>query len=442
MKKLLLSDMHTGKTPKTNQLMKNLSLGKNQKIEYLIIVISLLIASCSLNEKETARFTYPPEWAPQEAVWIDFPDETGWGGGSLPTDYPARIEIIENLLKYVPVNIILDSDSMRNILESMLTVAEVRRENIHIFKHPDAVGAAIRDYGPVLLTSDESYQMADFGFEGFGGAAFADSSFWERAKIDNLLADSLDYLVKKIDLNSEGGGFITSSKVILLFEEFAKMRNPGLTLEEIEQRFLKALGLEKVIWVKEPMLLDKNGHKLGNTYGQGGNFHMDAYLRFVNDSTILIPTIDPSIKDKTPLLAADYKASLANLERLRKETNIDGKPFNIVEIPHPDVSLYQYEFPFQPGDEAYFSESQLGDTITYVPIIGYSNFLITNGAVLVSEYWREGLPESEKANDEKMKAILKQYFPHREIIGIKKALMLNWFGGGIHCQTMQIPKIN
>ncbi|MEM6644609.1 MAG: agmatine deiminase family protein, partial [Bacteroidota bacterium] len=226
------------------------------------------------------------------------------------------------------------------------------------------------------------------------------------------------------------------------FEEFAKMRNPGLTLKEMEQRFLDALGLEKVIWIKEPMLLDKYLHKLENTYGQGANFHMDTYLRFVNDSTILIPTIDPSIKDKTPLLAADYKASLANLERLKKETNVDGKPFNIVEIPHPDVSLYQYEFPFQPGTEAFFTESQLGDTITYLPIMGYSNFLITNGAVLVSEYWREGLPESEKDNDEKMKAILKQYFPNREIIGIKKALMLNWFGAGIHSQTMQIPRIN
>ncbi|MEO0553742.1 MAG: agmatine deiminase family protein [Bacteroidota bacterium] len=412
-------------------------------MKYLVPVLIILIISCSTpKEKEVIQFTYPPQWAPQEAVWIDFPDETGWGGGSLPPDYPARIEIIENLVKYVPVNVILGSDSMRNILDSMLTDAEITGEDIHIFQHPDAVGAAIRDYGPVLLTNGESYQMADFGFEGFAGAAFADSSFWARAEIDNLLADSLGYAVKPIDLNSEGGGFITSSKVILLFEAFAEMRNPELTLKEMEQRFLDALGLEKVIWVKEPMLLDKNWHKLGNTYGQGANFHMDAYLRFVNDSTILIPTIDPSIKDKTPLLAADYKASLANLERLKKETNVDGKPFNIVEIPHPDVSLYQYEFPFREGDEKFFNESQPGDTITYVPIMGYSNFLITNGAVLVSEYWREGLPETEKANDQKMKAILKEYFPDRDIIGIKKALMLNWFGGGIHCQTMQIPKIN
>ncbi|MEO0572588.1 MAG: agmatine deiminase family protein [Bacteroidota bacterium] len=412
-------------------------------MKYLITFIAILAFSCTDKiEKKVAEFTYPPEWAAQESVWIDFPDETNWGGGALPPDYPARIEIIKNLANYVPVNIILPSDEIRIVLDSMLLDANISREKINIFQHPDVVGASIRDYGPVLLSNGKEYQMADFGYNGFGGAMFSDSTFVERAKIDNYLADSLGYAVKPIDLNSEGGGYITSSKVILLFEEYAKTRNPELSLEEIGARYLDALALEKVIWVKEPMLLDKNWHKIENTYGQGGNYHMDAYLRFVNDSTILIPTIDPAIRGKTPLLNADYEASFANLKRLKQETNSNGKKFNIVEIPHPDVSLYQYQFPFVPGDEEYFQQSQLGDTITYVPIMGYSNFLITNGAVLVSEYWQEGLPKSEKENDEKMKAILQEYFPNREIIGIKNVLMLNWFGGGIHCQTMQVPKLN
>ncbi len=400
-----------------------------------------ILVLCFSNKYAIAQFTYPPEWEPQESVWIDFPDETGWGGGAIPPDYPARIEIIKNLLKHVPVNIILPSHQMRNVLDSMLAEANINTEYITIFQHPDAVGAAIRDYGPVLLTNGKEYQMADFGFD-LDGAAFADSSFVARAEIDNFLADSLGYTVKPTKISSEGGGFITSSKVLLLFEEFAKLRNPEMTLAEIEKHFLDALGMEKLIWIKEPMLLDKNWHKIENTYGQGANYHMDAYLRFVNDSTILIPMIDAAIKDKTPLLNADYKASLANLERLKREINVDGKPFNIVEIPHPDVSLYQYEFPVVDSNKDLFTMSQVGDTVTYVPIMGYSNFLITNGAVLVSEYWREGLPESEKAHDEKMKAILKTYFPDREIIGIKNTLMLNWFGGGIHCQTMQIPKVN
>ncbi|MEL6976008.1 MAG: agmatine deiminase family protein, partial [Bacteroidota bacterium] len=279
-------------------------------MKYTIVFIGLLIISCNTLKKEEVKFAYPPEWAPQESVWIDFPDETNWGGGALPPDYPARIEIIKNLINYVPVNIITKSKQTRGILDSMLLEAKIDRENINIFQHPDVVGASIRDYGPVLLTNGTEYQMADFGYNGFGGAMFSDSTYVERAKIDNYLADSLAYNVKSVDLNSEGGGYITSSKVILLFEEYAKTRNPELSLEEIASRYLDALALEKVIWVKEPMLLDKNWHKIENTYGQGGNYHMDAYLRFVNDSTILIPTINPAIKDKTPLLKADYGASL------------------------------------------------------------------------------------------------------------------------------------
>ena len=410
-------------------------------MKYLITLFAIFAFSCTHKvEKKVAEFTYPPEWEPHESVWIDFPDETNWGGGALPPDYPARIEIIKNLINYVPVNVITKSKQTRGILDSMLLEAKINRENINIFQHPDVVGASIRDYGPILLTNGETYQMAEFEFN-VEGAVYGDSTFLKRAKIDNILADSLGYAVKPIDLNSEGGGFITSSNVLLLFEDYAKTRNPDLSMVEIEKRFLEALNMEKLIWVKEPMLLDKNWHKIEHTYGQGGNYHMDAYLRFVNDSTILIPTINTAIKDKTPLLKADYEASLANLKRLKQETNIDGKKFKIVEIPYPDVSLYQYQFPFVSGDEEYFVQSQLGDTITYVPIMGYSNFLITNGAVLVSEYWKPGLPESEKANDEKIKAILQDYFPNREIIGIKNALMLNWFGGGIHCQTMQVPKV-
>ncbi|MDN3202979.1 agmatine deiminase family protein [Algoriphagus sediminis] len=412
-------------------------------MKFFIPVLLLIFLSCNSNtEEKTTKFTLPPEWESQEYVWVDFPDERNWGQGIGEPDYPARIEIIENLVKYVPVNVILDSDYTRNILDSMLTEANIDWSNLRVYQNPKAAGSAIRDYGPILLTNGEKYQMADFGFDGFGDAIFVDSSYYARAEIDNQLADSLGYLVKPVDLNSEGGGFISSSKVLILFEEFAKIRNPDLSLEQIEEKYLDALGLEKLIWIKEPMLLDKNWHKIDNIYGQGANYHMDAYLRFVNDSTILIPILEPELKDKNALLRAEYEASIKNLEQLKSETNVDGKPFNIVEIPYPDFSLHQYQFPLFENFQSAFSESEIGDTITYVPITGYSNFLITNGAVLVSEYWKEGLPESEKVKDEKMKEILKTYFPDREIIGIKNALMLNWYGGGIHCQTMQIPKLN
>ena len=55
-------------------------------------------------------------------------------------------------------------------------------KKINIFQHPDVVGAAIRDYGPVLLTNGTDYQMADFEFN-VEGAVFGDSTYLKRAKI-------------------------------------------------------------------------------------------------------------------------------------------------------------------------------------------------------------------------------------------------------------------
>ena len=169
---------------------------------------------------------------------------------------------------------------------------------------------------------------------------------------------------------------------------------------------------------------------------------MDAYMRSVNDSTILVPVMDPAIKDKNSLLRAEYEATLKNLKQIRSERNVDGKLFNIVEIPYPDISLYAETFELPERYAQSYTQTEVGDTVTYVPIMGYSNFLITNDVVLVAEYWKEGLPISEKENDNRMKDILREYFPDREVIGIKNILMTNWYGGGIHCQTMQIPAIN
>ena len=60
----------------------------------------------------------------------------------------------------------------------------------------------------------------------------------------------------------------------------------------------------------------------------------------------------------------------------------------------------------------------------------YTNYLVTNGVVLVPVY---GRPEDEEA-----KAILREHLPGREVIGIP-TLTLTEEGGAIHCVTQQQP---
>ena len=80
----------------------------------------------------------------------------------------------------------------------------------------------------------------------------------------------------------------------------------------------------------------------------------------------------------------------------------------------------------------------IGDTIQGVASAGYLNFLVTNDLVLSATYAEYGSEDK----DEEAKKILQQVFPDRKIVMID-ALPLNgvYAGGGIHCVTMQEPKV-
>lgn len=74
-----------------------------------------------------------------------------------------------------------------------------------------------------------------------------------------------------------------------------------------------------------------------------------------------------------------------------------------------------------------------------IPGISYTNFLVTNGKVLMQKYCREGISsEKVREKDAQAKAVLESCFPGRRVIPID-AFALNVLGGGIHCLTRNIP---
>lgn len=400
-----------------------------------VLPAALALTQCTAPAEE-ATYRFPPEWERHEAVWIDFTDEEGW----INRDHEARVEIIEALHEHVPVKVLVNSDVAVGILDSMLAGTGVDRERLAVVNHP-IPNPALRDAGPIFVTDGSDLRVADFAWNCYGGADFCEEVDSRRGEVANDLADRYGWSVASTEIAAEGGGLESSSTVILAYRDFAESRNPGVALEEIEAAFLDMYGKQKVIWIEESPLIEKNGHKIDNYYGQGANGHIDAAMRFVNDSTVLVAVMAEDERDNSPIQQHDYEVFQAGLERIRASTNTDGKPFHVVEIPVPDFSLYSYEFVLDENTQWGFSEHSAGESVHYVPIMSYANFLITNDVVLVAEYWREGLPESEREKDERMKEILASYFPDREIVGIRNAIQLNWNGGGIHCQTQQQPAL-
>jgi len=169
-------------------------------------------------------------------------------------------------------------------------------------------------------------------------------------------------------------------------------------------------------------------------------------VRFVNDSTVAIAQVDSADAATNPLSAADRVILRENLAELRAAVNVDGRPFHIVTLPVPGIQHYMWTGPLSEDDKradslgAWYRGTAVGDTIHWVPAVSYLNFVITNGVVLAASYWHEGLPESERQKDQRVRATLERLFPDRQIVQIDP-LAFNWSGGGMHCSTQQQPSV-
>jgi hypothetical protein len=80
-----------------------------------------------------------------------------------------------------------------------------------------------------------------------------------------------------------------------------------------------------------------------------------------------------------------------------------------------------------------------GQPVRLVPPVGRPDSLITNDAVPVSEYGRQGLPEPKE--DEGMKEIPASSVSDGQIVGIRDARLLHSNGGGVDFRTRRRPAI-
>lgn len=256
----------------------------------------------------------------------------------------------------------------------------------------------------------------------------------------------------KIDLALEGGAFEYNGKGVLIQTEAVTLqRNPDKTKEEIEAAY-REFGIEKVIWLPKGVVEDEHFEMLiENKYMVGGTGgHTDEFVRFADENTILLAWMEEDEIEEHPLNRINFERMSQNYEILKSATNMDGEPFRINKMPLPRP----IETPFvvvaerEAGDRLQNKvaledlpeghELSVGDTIYGVAAAGYLNFLITNDLVLMAQYEQYG----SKDKDEEARKIMQEAFPERKIIMMDaRPLNSDYGGGGIHCVTMQEPKI-
>lgn len=411
---------------------------------YFLILSSLLFLSCH-TQKSTSDFYMPAEFHRQDAVYV------GWFDN--PKKDSVIAQIVSALQKSVKIKMIYDDVSMRINANTFLSGPNV--DTNKIFWIQDSLRYDwIRDPGPIFLINNASeLKIADFNWNSYGYEYVYKDFLLERydslyGEIEKREAERLNLGVISSEIVNEGGAMeVNGNGVMMAIKETALQRNPGKSLNEIEKEYLRLTGTKKIIWLNRSPINDKvfDRPTVYNWFTGGANGHIDELARFISPNTILLAKIDDEERLQNPISKIDYDILEENFQILKQATDIDGKPFEIIRVPSPNLNVAEFYTEIVIDDELR-NESGLnlnsfsnGDTVRITKAVSYLNFFISNEVVLIPKYWKEGMPESEKQKDEEVKNFFVKLFPDKEIIQINP-IAINRGGGGIHCVTQQQPK--
>jgi agmatine deiminase len=249
----------------------------------------------------------------------------------------------------------------------------------------------VRDNGPIFVVDGRGGVAAvGFEFNAWGGkfAPFADD-----ARLPARLAQSLAMRLYEAPLVAEGGGLTFDGEGTVITTESVLLnpnRNPGLTRERVEEVLLDYLGIEKVIWLRDGLVEDRD------TDG-----HSDNITQFVRPGVVLTQ-MAPDRSNP------NWDGLNDNRARLASETDAAGRKLEVVEmpvLPYTDVAGERF-------------------------VVPYTNYYPVNGGIVA--------PRLDQPDDDAGFAVLRELFPEREVVGAPSRL-LAYGGGGIGCITQQLP---
>ena len=437
----------------------------NYKSYLIILLISIFIFGCQSNHKSKVRtdaFYMPAEYTSQDAVWL------GWS--EFEPYHQPFLDLTQSLSKHIPLKIIAVDSTSLDKLKSKLFDYQINTQNISFFIINDN-RLWMRDHGATFLINQQGKKkVVDFGWTLYGNRDYLLKKFQgnmdsvnyyyqhnlgQTGSIDSIMGSLSNCPIIKTAINMEGGSIEVNGKgTLILCETVTMQRNPDLKKNYIESEFKRLLGVSHIIWLKEGLVEDPFWFNeiFEDYYGWGTYGHTDEFVRFVNDSTVLLAWVDESEKSLNQFNQENYRRMSENLKILQEANDQNGNPLQIIKVPLPDPIHFEaivsdnaksidwknrknWKVPldwFQSQDL-----KQAGDTINWVAASSYLNYLVTNEAVVLPSYIKQG---SSPEKEQKVKEIFKEVFPERELIFLD-VIQFNYFGGGIHCVTQQEPRV-
>lgn len=320
---------------------------------------------------------FPPEWHPQQWLWIGFPHD--------PEEWPGLLASAQEEIAAF-ANAVADSrQEVRLIVRAGENETRARQLVTDAVKlEPRHYGDIwLRDTGPLVVADGARLVAKRFGFNGWGGKYLMDGDQTigaELAASAGLEVETSDWILEGGALDSDGTGLAVTTEQCLLNPN----RNPQLSRGEIEALLAGDLGFDRVLWLGEGLI---NDHTDG---------HVDNLARFVAPGVLALPRASGD-DDPNAVIYADAK----------RRAEVFG--LEVREVPSP--GRIESEGRVEPAS--------------------YMNFAITSHLVVVPTY---GSP-----HDAAGVAAIAELFPDRRTMGLRANAVLAG-GGSFHCASQQMPR--
>jgi agmatine deiminase len=319
----------------------------------------------------------PAEFAVHERTVMCWPTRTDLYGQRMAEARRAHATVARTIGGFEPVTMIANHDQVDEAVRLCGPGVEVVELPID--------DSWFRDTGPIYVTDGRRREGTCWTFNGWGGkyvpydADARIAAAWLRSRGET--PRSVDMVLEGGSITVNGAGTLVTTEQCLLNEN----RNPRLSRADIEARLRTELGHERIVWLPHGLHLD-----------EGTDGHVDNVAAFASTDVLIMQGCDdPREPDHGRLTANRRVAESAGLL--------------VREVP---------VLPFTEVD---------GRRV----VVPYLNFYVVNGGVIV--------PVCGHAADDDVIALLSEWFPGRQVVGLDVGAVLAYGGGGIHCITQQVP---
>lgn len=226
----------------------------------------------------------PPEWAPQQWLWIGFPHDA--------QEWPGYLDRAQEQIAAFANAVAESGQEVRLLVRDAANEARARSLVSGAVKlERRAFGDVwLRDTGPLVRTDGSALRCL---FNGWGGKYLMEGDQTIGAELANeagIPVVGADWILEGGAVDGDGTGLVVTTEQCLLNPN----RNPELSREEIEARLARDLGFDRVLWLGDGLI---NDHTDG---------HVDNLARFVAPGRLALPRATGS-DDPNAAIYADAK---------------------------------------------------------------------------------------------------------------------------------------